>query len=312
MNTKPQLSNEQLLLKTKSLVQEERRITLELIECLEIISSRMLYAELGYGSLFEFCNRHLGLSEGSAHRRISAMRLARDVPQAKEKLKSGELSLTNAAKIQVATQRSFKQTTSNDRNQKKATIVESCLGLSQTECESKLLAEIPELRESPHYTERKRQVDAALTELKLLVSHEFHQKLERLLNLASHSNPTKSILHLFEKLIDQELAHLERKKGLDAQTQYSPTYPTAGKQSVVAARETHQPPSRYIPAAIRKLVWSRANGKCQYPGCLSTYLLEIEHRVPFAKGGTHHPENLALFCRSHNVLAMKREFEFRT
>jgi len=71
------ITNEWLLAKTKALVQEERRITLELIECLEIISSRTLYADLGYGSLFEFCTRHLGLSEGSAHRRISAMRLAR-------------------------------------------------------------------------------------------------------------------------------------------------------------------------------------------------------------------------------------------
>lgn len=46
----PHISNEKLIEKTKTLVQEERRITLELIECLEVISSRMLYAELGYGS----------------------------------------------------------------------------------------------------------------------------------------------------------------------------------------------------------------------------------------------------------------------
>ena len=62
--------------KAQKLVAEERKITLALIECLEVISTQMIYAELGYGSLFEFCTRHLGLSEGSAHRRISAMRLS--------------------------------------------------------------------------------------------------------------------------------------------------------------------------------------------------------------------------------------------
>ena len=152
MKITPIVSNEHLLSKTLSLVNEERRITLELIECLEIISSRMLFAELGYGSLFEFCTRHLGLSEGSAHRRISAMRLARDVPQAKEKLKSGELSLTNAAKIQVASQRVLKRSLTGDRQQTKSALVDSCLGLSQNECESKLLKELPGLRESPQYT----------------------------------------------------------------------------------------------------------------------------------------------------------------
>jgi hypothetical protein len=315
------LLNEHLLTKTQTLVQEERRITLELIECLEIISGRMLFAELGYGSLFEFCTRHLGLSEGSAHRRISAMRLARDVPQAKEKLKTGELSLTNAAKIQVASQRVLKRSLPGDRQQSKSALVDSCLGLSQNECESKLLAELPGLRESPQHTERKRQVDEALTELKLIVSSEFYQKLERLLNLAAHTNPTKSILQLFEKLVDQELVNLERKRGLkvetvlkpggaessNTQTQYRPTNPAVAKQRV-APSEASRPRSRAIPAQTRKLVWSRANGKCQYPGCSSTYLLEVEHQIPFAKGGTHEPDNLMLYCRMHNVLALKREF----
>jgi hypothetical protein len=311
------LSNSELLRKTKSLVEAERRITLELIECLEVISTRMLYAELGFGSLFEFCTRHLGLSEGSAHRRISAMRLARDVPQVKEQIRSGGLSLSNAAKIQVATSRVLKAAPKAIQQKRKSEIVESCLGLSQSKCETTLLTEFPELREAHLYTERQRQVNQALTELKLVVTSEFNKKLERLLRLVSHTNPHQSIIQLFERLIEKELQQLEKKRGLGAnllsttpitQTQYQPSYPVAVKQDVMNVAESR---SRSIPAATRKLVWSQAQGQCQYPGCGSTYQLEIEHKVPFAKGGTHELQNLTLYCRTHNQLMLRRHFGLR-
>ncbi len=101
-STLKQVSSSELLNKVRTLATEERRITLHLIEHLREIDARMLYAELGFESLFAFVVKHLGLSEGSAHRRIAAMRLLNDVPEVKEKLESGALTVTNAAKIQVA------------------------------------------------------------------------------------------------------------------------------------------------------------------------------------------------------------------
>jgi hypothetical protein len=310
---KPTLStfNEMLLTKTQTLVQEERRITLELIECLEQISNRMLYAELGYGSLFDFCTRHLGLSEGSAHRRIAAMRLTRDVPSARDKLRSGELSLTNAAKIQVASNRVLKKSQAQAASQKKTELVEACTNLSQSQCDAKLLVALPGLQETSAYTERKRQVDESLTELKLLLSAELYHKLERLLNLNAHTNPQKSVIRLLERLVDQELGKVEKQRGLQPSNQvdYKGINPAAGFSSGEPANHSNPFRSRYIPVQTRRLVWARASGRCQYPKCGSTYLLEIEHHKPFAKGGTHVPNNLALYCRTHNVLAAKREFK---
>lgn len=99
---------------------------------------------------------------------------------------------------------------------------------------------------------------------------------------------------------------------LNVQPQYNPTHPAAGRQSVAKTTPTPETRSRYIPSSIRKIVWSRAKGRCQYPQCHSTYLLEIEHQVPFAKGGTHSPDNLVLYCRTHNALALKQEFGMRS
>ena len=61
-----------------------------------------------------------------------------------------------------------------------------------------------------------------------------------------------------------------------------------------------QPPlrarrSRYIPAAVRREVWRRDGGCCSYVDphsgrrCGSRFLLELDHIVPFALGGSAEP-----------------------
>ncbi|MCP4574657.1 MAG: HNH endonuclease, partial [bacterium] len=37
---------------------------------------------------------------------------------------------------------------------------------------------------------------------------------------------------------------------------------------------------------------------CQSPGCDRTHFLEVHHRTPRAKGGTHDPANLVTLCAS--------------
>ena len=96
------LSSSELITATKLAASDERKATFALIEHLREIDDRLLYLELGFGNLFELAVKELGLSEGSAHRRISAMRLARDIPEVKEKLESGKITLSNAAQVQVA------------------------------------------------------------------------------------------------------------------------------------------------------------------------------------------------------------------
>ena len=281
--------------KAQKLVAEERKITLALIECLEVISTQLIYAELGYGSLFEFCTRHLGLSEGSAHRRISAMRLSRDVPTVKSKLASGELSLSNAAKIEVATRKSKTE---------KSTVVEACLNLSQKECEVKLFTLVPETKESMRFTEHSRALSEDFTEIKFLISTDLKVKIDELQNLMSHQNPNKSILKLFEKLVSEELDRQQKKRSAhhttktnNAQVEIKGTYSAA------------KPGTRTrIPAQIQKLVWTNANHQCQFEGCKSRYQLQIEHIMPVALGGTHELRNLTLLCRTHNLLRAKQVF----
>src|SRR4051794_10357559 len=92
-------SDDALLQETKNRVDRERQATLELIECLAEIETRMLYAELGYPSLWAFCTQYLGLSEGASQRRIAAMRLSKTVPSVKEAISEGTITISNASKL---------------------------------------------------------------------------------------------------------------------------------------------------------------------------------------------------------------------
>lgn len=71
---------------------------------------------------------------------------------------------------------------------------------------------------------------------------------------------------------------------------------------------------RQIPRPIRREVWKRAEGKCQYRDemtgkmCGATHALTFEHRTPYAHGGQHTEENLALFCAAHNAHSAEKVF----
>ena len=95
-----QLTDKNLLDQTKSLVQKERSLTVKILHHLQEIEKRKLFSDLNYSSLFEYATKHLGYSESAASRRISAMRLIKNLSQAESKIESGKLNLINASRLQ--------------------------------------------------------------------------------------------------------------------------------------------------------------------------------------------------------------------
>ncbi len=59
----------------------------------------------------------------------------------------------------------------------------------------------------------------------------------------------------------------------------------------------------YIAAALRRLVFQRSKGYCEYcrsPGRFALGSMEIEHTMPLSRGGRTVGKNLALACRGCN------------
>ncbi|MBR0310461.1 MAG: HNH endonuclease, partial [Paludibacteraceae bacterium] len=61
--------------------------------------------------------------------------------------------------------------------------------------------------------------------------------------------------------------------------------------------EEHKRP--YIPRDIVGLVYMRDGGRCRE--CGSTKNLQLDHIIPFSKGGSSELENLQLLCKECNL-----------
>ncbi len=307
-NTNPQLltpqqhlkklNKQELLFTIEKLIKEERRITSEILECLREIESRLLYAELGYASLYEFCVKHLHYSEGSAHRRISAMRVLKNLPpetrkSAEEKIKNGSLTVSNLSLMHGFIQQAKKQKIEFKPEQKSA-LLQQIENQSKREAEKKLFEFTPEIE---HRTEIRFQADPSLL-----------QKLTRVKEITAHKIQGSDMGEILHRLADEYLLrHDPDEQPRRTQKTESKKLTTATPNTSPATKrceKSKNTPSRYIPASVKHLVWTRDQGRCTFKTkthtCGSRYGLEFEHLHPFALGGTHQPENITLRCRTHN------------
>ena len=331
------LTHAALLHETQTLVSEERKITLALLEHLLEIDSRMLYAELGYASLFEFSVKHLGLSEGSAHRRISAMHLMREVPDVKAQLQSGSLSLSNAAQAQVIFRKEKKLKKVRRSILDKKEVLARLQNKTQKEAQNIFLELAPEIAVP---NEQVRALTPEKTELKLVLSQELLDKLNYLKAQLAHALPPQaSYAELVEKLVCEKIESLDKKRGklTGVKTSHieSPRLqnPAAGQiktnHSSAQPGNTLSPKPRgakyvplllkrtHIPLPLQRTIRHRATHRCEYicpkthRRCASIYKLEIDHVEPVSRGGDNTPENLQLLCRTHNVHQARKKLGIR-
>jgi hypothetical protein len=70
---------------------------------------------------------------------------------------------------------------------------------------------------------------------------------------------------------------------------------------------------RHVPSAVVRAVWERDGRQCTFESadgrrCTERSDLEIDHVIPFARGGKTTVENLRLLCREHNQHETERVF----
>jgi len=161
--------------------------------------------------------------------------------------------------------------------------------------------------------------------LRVTLSAETHAKLRRAQALMGHrvpdGDPAAIISEALSLLVDHlertKFAHLRRPRRQSGGQSAPPLAPAAA--AVEAAISAAPPPpsasadgSRHIPAAMRRHVWARDEGRCAFAGshgrCTETRQLEFHHVVPFARGGPTTVGNLALRCRAHNAYESDQAF----
>ncbi|NUM87962.1 MAG: HNH endonuclease [Bdellovibrionales bacterium] len=302
------LTDKALLEETENLVREERQILGVILRHLREIERRRLFSALGYSSLFTYCVGRLRFSEDEACRRISAMRLHRELPEVEEI----QVSLTNLSRAESVFRRE------KFSREKKITILRELENKSVREGEKILARYAPR----PPKPDRVRAVAEGALEVRFQASHELREKIEILKGLLAHKHPNIPLGELFEKLCDLGIEEWDPGKPPKraARTHESPAAEQVAEQGdatkipPVAQQVKAQPlPPPNPPAAprvnARRLVWQKARNRCE--NCHSRYALEIDHRIPRAQGGSNTPENLRLLCRSCNQRAAIQAFGLR-
>ena len=144
------LTDEELKKSFGRSIDNERKATNIVLLHLREIEKRKLFSREGDSSLVAFCVREFGYSESAAWRRIRAMRLLRDVPQAHEQIVTGKISLSNLAKAESIFRLEKKKSQALSTEQK-AEILQSIENKSQAEAIehfgiAKMQTHLPSLR----------------------------------------------------------------------------------------------------------------------------------------------------------------------
>jgi hypothetical protein len=174
------------------------------------------------------------------------------------------------------------------------------------------------------------QVDpltADLSRLHVTVGRAFLAKLAAARDGASHASAGASAEAILEAGLDLLLERQAARRGLTKQPRPTRSGPVASGPSPTPAdpppaaspepsscASPPGPPGRGgIPAQVRREVWRRDDGRCQWPlasggVCGATHRLELDHLIPAARGGPPTVANLRILCRAHNQLAARLAF----
>jgi hypothetical protein len=267
----------ELLVKIKNLVSLEQRTTAEILKSLCLVEKDKLYIGLGYSSLFKYLCEELGHSEGEATRRINTCRMMKEFPQIEEKVKRGELNLTNLSRAaQVLKQ------TNLDQKQKLETLKK--IEKKSTRQAEQILFEISDLKLNAKETERRVSKDKK--SLTLIFTDEELSHIEKLKGRWNRAK-NLSTKELIMGLVAKELQKTEK---------------------VTTAVARSKATNRLTRGLVAAQVLKRAQHKCEVKNCGETRFLQIHHLKPYSQGGLTQISNLELLCHNHHTHADQRSF----
>jgi len=257
----------------------ERQATADLIRVLIEFDRRRLYLGEGHPSLFAYCTSVLHYSEHGAFNRIEVARAAARWPQLLACLEDGSLHLAGARLLAPhLTAENIDLALEASRHKSKREIEEVAAGLARR---ALLVA-----------------VAAEQYRLHLTISRATRDKLRQVQALLSHQLPDGNPAVIFDRALELLCKELERQR-------------LAATDHPRAAR-SQKPRSRHIPAAVKREVWKRDDGRCAFIGrqgrCKERKFLEYHHVVPHAEDSPPTATNIELRCRSHNAYEAEAHF----
>ena len=337
------LDDRPLLDAAKQLAADERHATAAFLRALMEIDSRRLYLGEGCASMFAYCTQVLHLSEGGAYNRIEAARAARTYPLILELFEQSSVTLTAIRLLSPhLTSENHRAILASARHKSKREVEALVVALKPKPDAPAIVRKLPTAlptarsaiaapppargtfepssssalaRVATDAMDPPRGVPAPPRDtadpvaplaperyrMQLTVSRETHDKFRRAQALLRHAIPSGDAAEIFDRAITLLLQDLERTRFADTAKPRMPSRPHAENKR-----------SRHIPAAVRREVWRRDEGRCAFVGrqgrCRETAFLEFHHVEPYAGGGEATVANIQLRCHAHNSYEAKLFF----
>src|SRR4051794_40212203 len=313
------MNDDDLLACTRELVRKSFATEAELLLHLAEIDERKLYAERAFPSMHVFCVKELGFSEGAAYNRIGVARAARRWPAVLEALGSGAVHLAGLrVLVPHLSDENHESILAEASGKSKREIEAIAARLSPKPPVPDLMRKLPSrpaatlfAAEAPSTAairsirrEERRPVIAPLSEdtftVQFTATRALRDKLQQAKDLLRHRVPGRELAVVLDKALDALLEKLMKERFAMG------TRPR--KQSSVAPSTF---PSRHIPAPIRRAVYQRAGGRCEFVDengrrCAETGCLEYDHVDGFARTHVHSVDVVRLLCRGHNAHAAEQ------
>ncbi len=142
------------------------------------------------------------------------------------------------------------------------------------------------------------QLSQARHKVQLTVSSETREKLERARDLMKHRNPSGELEVVFDRAMDALLEKLEKER----------LAKTAARRRRYVRRNRVASRQRCGARSSRAMANNARTSTRRALGCGCTSLLELDHKVPRARGGADDASNLRVACRAHNQMAAELAF----
>lgn len=307
------LSNPILLSQFKTLVQQERKVSRQVLEYIAEIEKRRLYADEGFTSTHDYLVSRHGYSHASAGRRVSAAKLLNAVPEASAKIETGVLCMSTLSRVQSAIRFEEKRMGSKMTPAKKIEVIQQIEAKPKAQIEQSLADIFQTVAPQKEIVQAKFNNE---TRAHLTFTGEQMKRIERAAELLSHKIHDQSLASVIAEMAEvviatkDPLAKIVRPRASKNNKSQEPS-----KTESLGGRNHNAKQDRcgVIPPSIRNFVFRRDNGCCQFETrdgrkCLSRRLAQVDHIVARALGGSDDPANLRVLCRTHNLLMAERVF----
>ncbi len=317
------MADDELLHRLLELTQQSRRVEADLIAHIGEVDHRRLYARDACSSMFSYCVEVLNLSEAESYFRIAVARAARKHPVLLTMLGDGRLHLSGIALLAPhLTDENCENVLARATHKSKRQIEELVAELAPKPDVPSVIRKLPTpppapppqvvqlfpdrveapVRPSPPPPPPPPVVEPLRPEryrVQITASAELRDKLERLQALMG-----EDLAAVIEAAVTEKLERLEAKR-------YAIT--KNPRKTLEETDTDTTPSSRYMPAAVRRVVRKRDGNRCRFVDskgrrCTECRNLEFHHLDPFGRGGTHDPARIELRCRSHNLYHAEQDY----